>query len=151
MSSFCCIASLTIIILLISYILYLRAPRRISRIKAEKGDHQVVVVVNKDLNMSKGKVLSQFGHAIDSLHEKLVDQHEIVEAWRNSGSAKIALKGTQDDLNKIYNDCKSKDLVCARIFDAGRTQVKAGSNTVIVVGPATKKQLEHITGHLPLY
>ncbi len=138
------------------YILFLRKSLKPVKtkgksVKIEKGDYQVVVVVNKDLNMSKGKVLSQFGHAIDALHEKFEGQEDLVKAWRNSGSAKIALKGTQDDLNKIYNDCKGGNLIYVKICDAGRTQVKSGSNTVIAVGPATKKQLEHITGHLQLY
>lgn len=135
---------------LLTYFLFFKKQNR-RIIQLEKGDYQVVVVVNRDLDMSKGKVLSQFGHAIDALHEKLVDYPELVNEWRKCGSAKIAVKGTQDELNKIYNDCKIKGLLCVRIFDAGRTQVKAGSNTVIVVGPATKKQLEHITGHLQLY
>jgi PTH2 family peptidyl-tRNA hydrolase len=145
------IAMAIIIVLLLSYIVSQRKPKKMNKIKIKDGDYQVTVIVNKDLKMNKGKVLSQFGHAIDSLHEKFKDHPELVKAWRNNGSAKIALKGTQDDLNKIYFDAKKANILYVRIFDAGLTQVKPGSNTVIVVGPATKKELEQITGHLPLY
>lgn len=138
-------------LLLLFYVLYLRVPKKARRIKVRDGDHQVVVVVNKDLHMTKGKVLSQFGHGIDSLHERLKDYPGLVKAWRNSGSAKIALKGTQEDLSKICRDSKDMGLLYVRIFDAGRTQVKAGSNTVVVVGPATKQELEPVTGRLSLY
>jgi peptidyl-tRNA hydrolase, PTH2 family len=137
--------------LVVFLLFYFKSHKKLPKILLEKGDYQVVVVINKDLSMSKGKVLSQFGHAIDSLHEKLVDYPELVEEWRNSGSAKIALKGTQEDMRKIIDASKAKGLVYVRIFDAGRTQVEPGSNTVVAVGPATKKQLEDITGHLPLY
>lgn len=138
-------------LILFIYVVYLKIPKTVRRIKIKEGGYQVVIVVNKDLGMSKGKVLSQFGHGIDSLHEKLKDHPDLVEAWRNNGSAKIALKGTQEDLNKVYHDAKSLGLVYTRIFDAGRTQIKAGSNTVIVVGPATKEELQPVTGYLPLY
>lgn len=136
---------------LISYIVYLRRPKKLRKIKIRNGDCQVVAVVNKDLHMTKGKVLSQFGHGIDSLHERLKEYPELVRVWRNSGSTKIALKGTQEDLNRICHDAKEAEILYVRIFDAGRTQVKPGSNTVIVVGPATKQELEPITGHLSLY
>lgn len=140
-----------IIIVLSSYIIYLKTEKKPKQVKIKEGDYQVVVVINKDLGMEKGKILSQFGHAIDSLHEKLEKYPDLVEAWRNNGSAKITLKGTQDDLNRIYNQVKESGIVYTRIFDAGRTQVRAGSNTVIAVGPATKKELQPITGHLSLY
>lgn len=141
----------SISVLLFSYIVYLKGSKKTRRMKVRDGDHQVVVVVNRDLHMSKGKVLSQFGHGIDSLHEKLKDHPELAKAWRSNGSAKIALKGTQDEINKICHDSKDMGLLYVRIFDAGRTQVKPGSNTVIVVGPATKQELEPVTGHLSLY
>lgn len=145
------LTSSVIVNLILFFFFYRKIYGKRRKIKLEKGNYQVSVVINKDLNMSKGKVLSQFGHAIDSLHEKLVEYPELVQQWRNSGSAKIALKGTQDELNKIYEECKKNGLIYARVFDAGRTQVMAGSFTVIAVGPATKKQLENVTSHLSLY
>lgn len=137
--------------ILLGYILYPRLLRRVRKVRAGEGEYQVVVVVNRDLGMSKGKVLSQFGHAIDSLHERLKDYPGLVQAWRSNGSAKIALKGTQEDLNKTYHDAKTQGIPYVRIFDAGKTQVKAGSNTVVVLGPATKEQLQPVTGYLQLY
>lgn len=146
------VCGLTFLVIALSfYIVYLKTPKRANKIEIREGNYQVVVVVNKDLGMSKGKTLSQFGHAIDSLHEKLQDHPDLVEVWRNSGSAKIILKGTQDDLNRIYNQVKKTNVVYARVFDAGRTQIKAGSYTVIAVGPATKEDLDPITGQLSLY
>jgi len=36
------------------------------------------------------------------------------------------------------------------VEDAGRTQIAAGSQTVLAIGPAPVKVLEEITGHLKL-
>ena len=133
------------------YIVFIKINLKKKKIKIKNGDYQMVVVVNKDLKMTNGKVLSQFGHAIDAMHEILFEYPDLVKAWRNCGSAKIALKGTQDDLNQVYYDAKEIGLLYYRVFDAGKTQIKAGSNTIIVVGPATKKELEPVTGRLSLY
>ena len=36
------------------------------------------------------------------------------------------------------------------VHDAGRTQVAAGSRTVLAIGPAAKSQVDRVTGHLKL-
>lgn len=136
---------------LVCYLIYIKATMKKRRIRVKDGRHQMVVVVNTDLKMSRGKILSQFGHAIDGVSEQLADNPRLAEAWRASGSAKIALKGTQDQINQVYYSAKELGLMYYRVFDAGKTQVPAGSNTCIVVGPATKEDLDPVTGRLSLY
>lgn len=36
------------------------------------------------------------------------------------------------------------------VHDAGRTQIPAGSQTVLAIGPAPKSTVDKITGHLRL-
>lgn len=36
------------------------------------------------------------------------------------------------------------------VHDAGRTQIPAGSQTVLAIGPAPKSVLDKVTGHLKL-
>lgn len=36
------------------------------------------------------------------------------------------------------------------VHDAGRTQIAAGSQTVLAIGPAPKSAVDAITGHLSL-
>ena len=36
------------------------------------------------------------------------------------------------------------------VHDAGRTQIPAGSQTVLAIGPAPKSLIDQITGHLKL-
>ena len=42
-------------------------------------------------------------------------------------------------------------LVAESIFDAGRTQVAAGTRTVCAIGPGPAKLIDTVTGHLKLY
>jgi PTH2 family peptidyl-tRNA hydrolase len=41
-------------------------------------------------------------------------------------------------------------LPCYLVRDAGRTQIPAGSQTVLAIGPAPKSKINDITGHLKL-
>lgn len=41
-------------------------------------------------------------------------------------------------------------LPCYIVHDAGRTQIAAGSQTVLAIGPGYKSDLDRITGSLPL-
>lgn len=53
-----------------------------------------------------------------------------------SSQAKIALKGTSEDqLLELEAIAKSLNLCARAIHDAGRTQVAAGSRTVLGIGP----------------
>lgn len=133
------------------YLIFIKIGQKKKKIKIKNGSYQMVVVVNTDLKMSKGKVLSQFGHAVDAIHELLEEYPDLVRAWRECGSAKIALKGSQEEINQVYYDAKELGLLFYRVFDAGKTQVRAGSNTCIIVGPATRDELEPVTGKLSLY
>jgi hypothetical protein len=36
------------------------------------------------------------------------------------------------------------------VHDAGRTQIAAGSQTVLAIGPGAKSEIDRITGHLSL-
>jgi peptidyl-tRNA hydrolase len=41
-------------------------------------------------------------------------------------------------------------LPCYIVHDAGRTQIAAGSQTVLAIGPGYKSDIDRITGGLPL-
>lgn len=41
-------------------------------------------------------------------------------------------------------------LPCYLVRDQGRTQIPAGSQTVLAIGPAPKSKINEITGHLKL-
>lgn len=143
-----------LIVGVLSYLLVRRIRKRRRRshhAPVPGGFYQLACVVNSSLGMSKGKVLSQFGHAIEGILDVMEEHPERRSMWRRSGHAKIALRGTQSDIDQIHYVVKAERLPFYRVHDAGKTQVPSGSCTCIIVGPASKEELASITGHLKLY
>jgi peptidyl-tRNA hydrolase, PTH2 family len=57
---------------------------------------------------------------------------------------------SQDELLELMGKAQSLGVTAEVIQDAGRTQIEAGSLTVLGVGPAPKSVVDKITGHLKL-
>ncbi|PKA65336.1 peptidyl-tRNA hydrolase, PTH2 family [Apostasia shenzhenica] len=89
------------------------------------GDEELkmVFVVRQDLKMGAGKIASQCAHAATGLYAELLQRYclnlEISEFFENR------LKNTADQYG----------LPTFIVADAGRTQVQAGSKTVLAIGP----------------
>jgi PTH2 family peptidyl-tRNA hydrolase len=77
--------------------------------------------------------------------------HPVLKRWEAQGQAKVALKtSSEDDLLMLQAQAVSLGL-CARVIrDAGRTQIAAGSATVLGVGPGPKSIVDQVTGRLGL-
>ncbi len=58
---------------------------------------------------------------------------------------------TEDELMTALATARSLGLVSAYIADAGRTQIAAGSRTVVAVGPGPEALVDKVTGHMKLY
>ncbi|KCZ74169.1 peptidyl-tRNA hydrolase, partial [Anncaliia algerae PRA109] len=74
----------------------------------------------------------------------------ILQEWLRDGQPKIVVKANRLEMINIINECNSRKLPIHFIYDAGRTEVLPGSNTVIAIGPETKEILDHVTGKLKL-
>ncbi|KAG1825626.1 peptidyl-tRNA hydrolase, partial [Suillus subaureus] len=75
----------------------------------------------------------------------------LVQHWERTGQAKIALKSSsEDELLELEAVAKSLNLCARSILDAGRTQIAAGSRTVLGIGPAPVDLINQVTGHLKL-
>lgn len=65
--------------------------------------------------------------------------------------AKVAVKVDNDEaLFELARMAQLKGLVTYIVEDAGRTQIAAGSKTVLAIGPAPVSVFEGLTGHLKL-
>lgn len=112
----------------------------------------MVLCVNMELQMGKGKIAAQCGHAALGAY-KLSCQHSAtaVTWWQRLGQAKIAVKvDTEAELHDIAAKARAAGIVSYLVEDAGRTQIAAGSRTVLALGPAPAKAFDSITGHLKL-
>jgi PTH2 family peptidyl-tRNA hydrolase len=64
---------------------------------------------------------------------------------------KIAVKVPKElEFVELISKAKALGIVYYLVRDAGRTQIAAGSKTVLALGPAPKDILDKITGHLKL-
>jgi PTH2 family peptidyl-tRNA hydrolase len=108
-----------------------------------------VIIIRKDLKWGKGKLISHALHAaLGSL--KNVDE-VIVEKWEKEGAKKVVLKVKDlNELKDIYKKIKKGRLPSFLVKDAGLTQLKPGTITVLGIGPAEEKKIDKITGKLKL-
>jgi peptidyl-tRNA hydrolase len=114
--------------------------------------YKLVLCVNQELSMGKGKIAAQCCHAAVGCYKRASKQcPQAVKAWEVSGCAKIALKcPTQDELELIAAKAMERDIPIYLVEDAGRTQIAAGSRTVLGLGPAPTWVFEEVTSHLKL-
>jgi PTH2 family peptidyl-tRNA hydrolase len=112
---------------------------------------KLVLVINHDLKMGKGKIAAQSGHASVSATLKMgASKPNLLDAWLTSGQKKVCLKTTHDELLKLESEAGKLGIQTVRVNDAGKTQIPSGSLTVIAFGPAQDGELEQLTGHLKL-
>ncbi|OJA21256.1 hypothetical protein AZE42_02539 [Rhizopogon vesiculosus] len=113
---------------------------------------KMVLIVRTDLKMTQGKIAAQCGHATLACYKALLRTNpELLQHWERTGQAKIALKGSsEDELLELEAIAKSLNLCARSILDAGRTQIAAGSRTVLGIGPAPVDLINQVTGHLKL-
>ena len=110
-----------------------------------------VIVVRSDLDMGKGKIAAQVGHACVSGAEHVRKSNpEWVSEWRE-GQEKVVLKVSNlKELEQIIRDALEFGLPCSEISDAGHTQLPPGTITCASIGPAPEEKIDKITGDLKL-
>jgi len=118
--------------------------------------YKMVLIVRQDLGMGVGKIAAQVGHAVLGAYQTIVEsedvkQQEALFNWEENGQAKIVLKiKSKEEMLEVSKKAKQAGLNYYIVADAGRTQIEAGSLTVLAVGPASSADLDPVTGHLKL-
>lgn len=118
----------------------------------------MVIVVRKDLNMRKGKLAAQVGHAV--LRCVLKSQYEYdtefiipktveLDNWLHVSLEKKIVLGcsSEQDLLDIQQQCRIKHINTALITDAGLTEFhNIPTKTCIGIGPDEETIIDTITG-----
>jgi peptidyl-tRNA hydrolase, PTH2 family len=100
-----------------------------------------------------GKIAAQASHATLACYKYLLNHTpsaSLLKRWERGGQTKIAVQAkTEEELLTLQAQAMSLGL-CARVIqDAGRTQIPAGSTTVLgILGP--KQVIDQVTGQLKL-
>ena len=115
------------------------------------GQIKQVIVVRTDLEMGKGKIAAQVGHACVLGAEHVRKSHpEWFTKWWN-GQEKIVVK-VQDHkaLEEIKKHAIELDIPWSEVTDAGHTQIAPGTTTCISLGPAPEELVDKVTRDLKL-
>ncbi|CAA7264721.1 unnamed protein product [Cyclocybe aegerita] len=124
----------------------------ISSLSVGEADHcKMVLVVRTDLGMTSGKIAAQCSHAVLACYKTLqVKNPTLLRQWERAGQTKVALRcDSEDELLLMQAQAQSLNLCARSIQDAGRTQIAAGSRTVLgIAGPS--RLVNQITGKLRL-
>ncbi|EFJ38213.1 hypothetical protein SELMODRAFT_73999, partial [Selaginella moellendorffii] len=96
-----------------------------------------VLVVRMDLKMGGGKIASQCAHAAVGIYSDLMQSNRsLLSKWESCGQPKIVVSCKHEpEMNDLKAKAERAGLPTFTIADAGRTQVAAGSKTVLVIGP----------------
>lgn len=110
-----------------------------------------VIILRKDLNMRKGKMVAQGAHASVIAAIEAQGSEEFDE-WMNGGMTKICVGvDSEAELLDIYAQAQHARLTSALIQDAGHTEFGGvPTHTAVAIGPASVDQIDKLTGHLKL-
>lgn len=113
-------------------------------------DFKMIIVMRKDLNMRKGKMVAQGSHAAVGVVLDNLD-HPFIKKWLASSFKKICVSvNSEQELLDVVAKAAEAGLVTKLIRDAGHTEFKEPTLTCAAIGPADAKDLHPITGHLSL-
>jgi len=114
--------------------------------------YKLAVAVRRDLEMGKGKIAVQVGHAsVTASEETRKKRPEWWNAWIKEGQCKVVVKvNSESELEKLHREAQDLGLVAEIIHDSGLTQVEPGTATCVGIGPAPAELVDKITGELSL-
>ena len=125
-------------------------------------EHKQIIVLRKDLNMRKGKLVAQGAHAsmgaILSLCKQegntlVLDMDDRVKPWLTGRFKKICVYvNSEAELLAIHEQAKEAGLVTSLIQDAGLTEFGGVKTyTAVGVGPDQEDKIDAVCKHLPLF
>jgi PTH2 family peptidyl-tRNA hydrolase len=134
-----------------------------------------MIVMRKDLNMRKGKMIAQGAHSSVAVllnqgnifhpvsitpwggtevreSQFILDLTPALKEWITGLFTKICVSvDSEEELMAVYNKAKDSGLLCALITDCGLTEFNGvPTKTCCAIGPASDEELQPITGHLKL-
>jgi PTH2 family peptidyl-tRNA hydrolase len=124
-------------------------------------EHKQVIILRKDLNMRKGKMVAQGAHASMAAILQLANRDgdrlvisldERVEPWLCGRFTKICVSvNSEAELLAVHEKARAAGVLTSLILDAGLTEFGGvPTHTAVAVGPDHASKVDQITGELPL-
>ena len=109
-----------------------------------------VIILRKDLQMRKGKMVAQGAHASLKATLDNIDSKDTKE-WLNTGMKKICVSCmSEKELIDLHNKALAAKLPCSIILDSGLTEFNSPTLTAVAIGPAKDEDIDKITEALKL-
>lgn len=114
--------------------------------------YKMVIVARKDLDLSKGKLAAQVGHAaVECVLKAARYAQQEMQEWLDDGQMKAVLKvPSEKEFYPLKAAAERAGLCTALIKDAGHTEIPAGTVTVLGIGPGPSDVVDKVTGQLSL-
>lgn len=103
-----------------------------------------VIIINSNLEMSRGKIAAQACHASLGAAER----SDFVKDWQKQGQKKIICKS--NSLTELKNQADNLEIPNFLVKDAGLTELEPGAITALGLGPDEEEKINQITGDLKL-
>ncbi len=114
-------------------------------------DYKQVIVIRKDLNMRKGKMVAQGAHAsVGAVIKNLNDER--IKNWLAGPFTKICVSiDSEKELLDLNDRAINEKLIVCLIKDNGLTEFNGVQTyTALAIGPDKNEIIDRITGHLKL-
>lgn len=120
---------------------------------SEDGEYKVVIVVNTDIKMGKGKVAVHCAHGALSCSEKaVVSNANAFHAWKGCAQPIIVVKGkSEQELLTLMTAAEENSLICSIIFENSEKEAANTNRTILAIGPGKADVMNKVTGHLKPY
>lgn len=131
--------------------------------------YKQVIIMRKDLNMRKGKMVAQGAHAsLKAILDLMIhitipdsptsnrvlvtDKDSPLDCWLSGSFKKICVSvNSEEELMYIYNKAKEQNIICSLIEDSGVTEFHdVITKTCCAIGPDKSSKIDEITEHLKL-
>jgi PTH2 family peptidyl-tRNA hydrolase len=109
----------------------------------------IYLLVREDIKMSKGKTAVQCCHAVEDLIIRCPKQ--LLQQYKRSNHAKICLKiHDLEEMQDLMHECSKAGYQYYQVVDAGLTELKPDTPTVLGIGPVNKIKINPIVNKLKL-
>lgn len=112
-----------------------------------------VFFIRKDLKMRNGKIAAQCGHAALGIFKKVSKHYnKYATYWYDKEFKKYFFYvKDEEQMNEFLDFADDNGILREKIIDAGRTQIAAGSATVLAIGPVDEDIVSSFTSNLTKY
>ena len=110
-----------------------------------------VIAVRTDLEMGKGKIAAQVGHAcvLGAEHVRKTHPDWFETWWKGQEKIVVKVNGIKE-LEEVKKHAIDLNIPWSEVTDAGHTQIAPGTTTCISLGPGPEDLIDKVTGDLKL-